>query len=193
MSMTAPIAILRDDNDLKVAGDVKAPERFGPINQDLDEFTGVGMDSYRIALISPPSHALGNSMDHDPDSFVMLPMTWRQLLNRLQIGENRSDGKKNVARFGKVEIDFDSMEVRRSNRLLTLTALEFKVLKFFVQNPRRVISRADLLNQVWGYECYPCTRTVDNHVLRLRQKLEPDMSRPVHFLTVHKVGYKFVP
>jgi DNA-binding response OmpR family regulator len=85
------------------------------------------------------------------------------------------------------------MEVLRSNRPVSLTAMEFKVLKFFVLNPRRAISRDALLNQVWGYNNYPYSRTVDNHIMRLRQKLEADGSRPVHFQTVHGVGYKFIP
>jgi DNA-binding response OmpR family regulator len=86
-----------------------------------------------------------------------------------------------------------SMEVRRSDRQVSLTAMEFKVLKFFVSNPNRVISREQLLNEVWGYDNYPCTRTVDNHVLKLRQKLESEPARPVHFRTVHGTGYKFIP
>jgi DNA-binding response OmpR family regulator len=67
------------------------------------------------------------------------------------------------------------------------------MLAYLIKNPRRVISRDELLNEVWGYQNYPCTRTVDNHILRLRQKLESDPSRPSHFLTVHCLGYKFVP
>jgi DNA-binding winged helix-turn-helix (wHTH) protein len=98
-----------------------------------------------------------------------------------------------VARFGDVRIDFTSMEVTRLGERATLTAQEFKTLRFFVMNPRRVISRDELLNEVWGYDNYPCTRTVDNHVLKLRQKLESDPADPVHFLTVHRVGYKFIP
>jgi DNA-binding response OmpR family regulator len=85
------------------------------------------------------------------------------------------------------------MEVCRSDRPVGLTAMEFKVLKFFVLNPNRVISRDDMLDQVWGYENYPCTRTVDNQVLKLRQKLETEASHPVHFRTGHGVGYKFIP
>ena len=76
---------------------------------------------------------------------------------------------------------------------VSLTAMEFKVLKFFVSNPNRVISRDQLLNEVWGYDNYPCTRTVDNHVLKLRQKLESEPADPVHFRTFHGIGYKFVP
>ena len=96
-------------------------------------------------------------------------------------------------RYDRVSIDFLSMEVRRSDRPVSLTAMEFKVPKFFVSNPSRVISRDHLLNEVSGYDNYPCTRTVDNHVLKLRQKLESDPADLVHFLTVHGAGYKFVP
>lgn len=94
--------------------------------------------------------------------------------------------------FGDVKVNFASMEASRKGEPVMLTALEFKTLKYLAQNERRVISRDELLNEVWGYENYPCTRTVDNHILRLRQKLERDPSRPIHFCTVHGVGYKFV-
>jgi DNA-binding response OmpR family regulator len=98
-----------------------------------------------------------------------------------------------VAEFGDVIVNFSALEVSRKGQPVVLTTLEFKTLKYFIQNARRAISRDELLNQVWGYENYPYTRTVDNHILRLRQKLEPDPSRPVHFRTVHGAGYKFSP
>ena len=85
------------------------------------------------------------------------------------------------------------MDASRKGEPVKLTRLEFKTLKYFAQNPGRVIARDELLNQVWGYENYPCTRTVDNHIVRLRQKLERDACRPFHFRTVHGVGYKFLP
>src|ERR1700719_2009773 len=99
----------------------------------------------------------------------------------------------NMATFGDVIVSFSSLEVRRNEQQVVLTALEFKTLKYFIQNAGRAISRDELLNEVWGYENYPCTRTVDNHILKLRRKLEPDPSRPVHFRTVHGAGYKFLP
>jgi DNA-binding response OmpR family regulator len=99
----------------------------------------------------------------------------------------------NVVVFGDVIVNFSALEVLRKGRPVVLTALEFKTLKYFIQNARRPISRDELLNEVWGYENYPCTRTVDNYVLKLRQKLEHDPSRPVHFRTVHGAGYKFLP
>jgi DNA-binding response OmpR family regulator len=95
--------------------------------------------------------------------------------------------------FGDVTISFSAMEALRKGEPVVLTTMEFKMLKYLIQNAHRVISRDELLNEVWGYENYPCTRTVDNHILRLRQKLERDPSRPVHFRTMHGVGYKFLP
>jgi DNA-binding response OmpR family regulator len=95
--------------------------------------------------------------------------------------------------FGDVTVSLSSMGACRKGEPVVLTSMEFKALKYFIQNARRVISRNELLNEVWGYENYPCTRTVDNHILRLRQKLEREPSRPVHFRTVHGAGYKFLP
>jgi DNA-binding response OmpR family regulator len=96
--------------------------------------------------------------------------------------------------FGDVTVRFAAMEVLRNGAPVLLTTMEFKTLKYLIQNARRVISRNELLNEVWGYENYfPCTRTVDNHILYLRRKLERDPSRPVHFRTVRRAGYKFLP
>ncbi len=101
-------------------------------------------------------------------------------------------GASTVA-FGDVTVNFSAMEALRKDEPVVLTTMEFKTLKYLIQNARRVISRDELLNEVWGYENYPCTRTVDNHILRLRQKLERNPSRPVHFQTMHGAGYKFIP
>jgi DNA-binding response OmpR family regulator len=84
------------------------------------------------------------------------------------------------------------MELHRAGQRVPLTPQEFKMLRFFLNNQERVISRTELLNKVWGYHNYPTTRTVDTHILRLRQKLEQDPTDPVHFRTVHSTGYKFV-
>ena len=105
----------------------------------------------------------------------------------------KSTNVENVFTFGDVTISFSAMEAIRKGQPVVLTAMEFKTLKYLIQNARRVISRDELLNEVWGYENYPCTRTVDNHILKLRQKLERDPSRPEHFRTVHGAGYKFLP
>jgi len=105
----------------------------------------------------------------------------------------RNAGGSDVLVYGDVTISFSAMEVHRTGQLVALTLKEFKTLEYFLKNARRVISRDELLNVVWGYESYPCTRTVDNHILRLRKKLEPDPSRPKHFRTVYGMGYKFSP
>jgi DNA-binding response OmpR family regulator len=95
--------------------------------------------------------------------------------------------------FGEVTVNFLEMVALRKGQPVTLTAMEFKTLRYLLGNPRRVVSRDELLNEVWGYDNYPCTRTVDNHILRLRKKLEKNPARPTHFRTVQRAGYKFLP
>ena len=128
------------------------------------------------------------------DDYVTKPFSPRELLARVRAALRRTARPlpANTFSFGKVAIDFAKMEVIRDGKSVVLTAQEFKTLKFLVQNAERVITRDELLNEVWGYHNYPSTRTVDNHILKLRQKLEDDPANPVHFRTVHGVGYKFV-
>jgi DNA-binding response OmpR family regulator len=137
------------------------------------------------------------------DDYVTKPFSPKELLARVRRAMRRgaaapsntaqSTEARELMSFGDVRIDFTSMEVVRSGRLITMTAQEFKVVRFFAKSPGRVISREELLNEVWGYHNYPSTRTVDNHILRLRHKLEPDPANPRYFLTMHGSGYKFVP
>ena len=139
------------------------------------------------------------------DDYVTKPFSPKELLARV-----RRAMRRNVRRappvaavepasphdlliFGDIEIDFTSMEARRAGERVSMTAQEFKLLRFLSRSTGRVISREELLNEVWGYQNYPSTRTVDNHILRLRQKLEPDPTRPRYFVTVHSAGYKFNP
>ena len=138
------------------------------------------------------------------DDYVTKPFSPKELLARVRRAMRRnarlqqnaaaSDASSphDVLAFGEVEIDFTSMEATRAGKSVSMTAQEFKLLRFLSRSTDRVISREELLNEVWGYQNYPSTRTVDNHVLRLRQKLEPDPSRPRYFVTVHSAGYKFV-
>jgi DNA-binding response OmpR family regulator len=129
------------------------------------------------------------------DDYVTIPFSPRELVARLRALMRRASHVKSehLYVFEDVTVDFSSMEITRSGEKITVTPKEFKTLEFLTKNPERVISRDELLDKVWGYENYPCTRTVDNHLLRLRQKLENDPSRPSHLLTVHGLGYKFVP
>jgi DNA-binding response OmpR family regulator len=128
------------------------------------------------------------------DDYVTKPFSPRELLARVRVVLRRKmrAPATETFTFSDVFVDFTKMEVVRESRNIALTAQEFKTLKFLVQNPERVITRDELLNEVWGYHNYPSTRTVDNHILKLRQKLEKDPANPVHFRTVHGVGYKFV-
>jgi DNA-binding response OmpR family regulator len=129
------------------------------------------------------------------DDYVTIPFSPRELVARLHALVRRSSrvSPEDVYVFEDVIVDFSKTEVTRCGEKVTVTAKEFKTLEFFTKNADRTISRDEFLNEVWGYQNYPCTRTVDNHILRLRQKLESDPSRPSHFLTVHCRGYKFVP
>src|SRR5438045_7967029 len=128
------------------------------------------------------------------DDYVTKPFSPRELLARVRAALRRTarPGVTEQFSFEDVQIDFTKMEVVVEGKITALTAQEFKTLKFMVQNPERVITRDELLNEVWGYHNYPSTRTVDNHILKLRQKLEKDPANPVHFRTVHGVGYKFL-
>jgi DNA-binding response OmpR family regulator len=129
------------------------------------------------------------------DDYVTVPFSPRELVARLRALIRRASrvNPKGVYVFADVIVDFSKTEITRAGEKIVLTPKEFKALEFLTNNSQRVISRDELLNKVWGYESYPCTRTVDNHMLRLRQKLEIDPSHPSHFLTVHGLGYKFVP
>jgi DNA-binding winged helix-turn-helix (wHTH) protein len=153
----------------------------------------LGSANYQVALIPPAKQTTHIGGLGSPLPMLLLPLTWKELVARVRAEADESRLlQRSIVHFGGVSVDLFRVEVTRSGATVSLTALEFKVLKFFVTNPERVISRDELLDRVWGYENYPVTRTVDNQLMRLRQKLEADPRNPVHFQTVHGVGYKFV-
>jgi DNA-binding response OmpR family regulator len=129
------------------------------------------------------------------DDYVTKPFSPRELMARVQaaIRRQQKSAVQTFYRFGDCEVDFATMTVLREGKPVTLTAHEFKLLKYFTENAERVLTRDLLLNEVWGYNVYPTTRTVDNQILKLRQKLEPDPSNPRYLLTIYGAGYKFVP
>ncbi len=170
--------------------------------------------SFKAELPAVPIVVLSANADVDDkvvllelgaDDYVTKPFSPKELLARVRRAMRRntrrqqstsaaeSDSPHDVLVFGDVEIDFTSMEAKRGGKPVSMTAQEFKLLRFLSRSTDRVISREELLNEVWGYQNYPSTRTVDNHILRLRQKLEPDPAHPRFFVTVHSAGYKFVP
>ena len=129
------------------------------------------------------------------DDYVTKPFSPKELLARVRGAIRRSSRPptRDLITFGEVTVDLTGMQVTRDGAAVPFTAQEFKILRFLLQNADRVLSREELLNEVWGYQSYPTTRTVDTHMLKLRQKLEKDPASPAHFLTVHGMGYKFVP
>jgi DNA-binding response OmpR family regulator len=139
------------------------------------------------------------------DDYVTKPFSPKELLARVRRAMRRSEGKSamvsqvpakqlshEILTFGDARIDFTSMEAARAGKIVTLTTQEFKLLKYLATFAGRVVSREELLNEVWGYQNYPSTRTVDNHVLRLRQKLESNPAEPRFLLTMHGAGYKLI-
>ena len=144
--------------------------------------------------------AIGDEMDKvllleiGADDYVVKPFGTRELLARIRALLRRtSSDETKVVSFADVEVDLTRRVVMRRGEELKLTRAEYNLLTYFLQNPDRALTRDMILNSVWGYESFPNTRTVDAHVVRLRQKLEPDSGAPRHFLTVHGVGYRFVP
>jgi two-component system alkaline phosphatase synthesis response regulator PhoP len=128
------------------------------------------------------------------DDYVTKPFSPRELLARVRAALRHTSRTSSISvvHFYNISLDLKRMEVLRDGEVVMLTAQEFKTLQFLVQNPDRVITRDELLKEVWGYQNPPSTRTVDNHILKLRQKLERDFAQPVHLRTVHGMGYKFV-
>jgi DNA-binding response OmpR family regulator len=128
------------------------------------------------------------------DDYMVKPFGVRELLARIHAVLRRTSPEDTkVLEFGQVEVDLTRRVVQREGQELKLTRAEYNLLTYFLQNPDRVLTRDAILNAVWGYDYCPHTRTVDAHVVRLRQKLEPESGRPRHFLTVHGVGYRFLP
>jgi DNA-binding response OmpR family regulator len=128
------------------------------------------------------------------DDYVVKPFGARELLARIRAVLRRTtpeDGR--LLEFSDVEVDLTRRVVKKAGEELRLTRAEYNLLTYFLQNADRPLTREMILNSVWGYDWLPNTRTVDAHVVRLRQKLEPEAARPRHFLTVHGVGYRFLP
>jgi DNA-binding response OmpR family regulator len=128
------------------------------------------------------------------DDYMVKPFGTRELLARIRAVLRRTSGEAvRVLCFADVQVDVERRIILRGGKEVRLTPAEYNLLAFFLQNTDRVLSRDLILNSVWGYDFYPNTRTVDAHVVKLRQKFEPEPSSPRHFLTVHGVGYRFLP
>ena len=131
------------------------------------------------------------------DDYVTKPFSITELLARVRAVLRRTGtgGQKpstDVVKIGDIEVDFKLHQARRGKARIEFTAREFDLLRYFVQHTGQVVTREQILNEVWGYEEFPTTRTIDNFVAKLRQKIERAPHAPEHILTIHGSGYKFV-
>jgi two-component system alkaline phosphatase synthesis response regulator PhoP len=129
------------------------------------------------------------------DDYLTKPFEMMELLARLDALSRRASGpaapQESSYRFGRVHVDFRSTEVALAGRKIALSAMEFHLLRYFIEHRGETLSREKLLHEVWGYDSPPQTRTVDVHVAWLRQKLEDDPRQPRWIVTVHRFGYRF--
>ena len=135
-------------------------------------------------------------LDLGADDYVTKPFSTPELLARIRAVLRRTHNETSIQEtysFGDVVMDFKQYRTLINNEEIHLSAREYEIMKFFIKHAGDVIRRHVLLDEVWGYESYPTTRTVDNSILDLRKKLENEPSRPKHILSIRGVGYKFVP
>jgi len=135
------------------------------------------------------------------DDYVTKPFSLRELMARVRAhlrrdkvadsGNSDSPTKPEKFHFGNVVVDFKRHEVYKAGELQDLTNREFRLLEYFIQHPGELLTRDRLLDEIWGYDIYPTTRTVDNHILRLRKHIEPDPENPRYIKTVRGAGYLF--
>jgi DNA-binding response OmpR family regulator len=157
-----------------------------------------GGDQVPILMLTARSEEADRvlGLDLGADDYVTKPFSVPELMARIRALLRRtsaSSGLPAMLQFGEVDVDFKKYVARRRGKPIELTRKEFDLLRFLASREDTVITRDELLNKVWGFDSYPVTRTVDNHIASLRAKLEADPARPVYIQTVHGVGYKFVP
>jgi len=130
------------------------------------------------------------------DDYITKPFSVRELLARIKVQLRRAERDEKavpqIYSFSDIEIDFAQFKVRRKGKELDLTSLEMEILKYFIAHRGEVVARDDFLDKIWGYESYPTTRTIDNHILKLRKKIEEDPSHPQYILSVYGGGYRFI-
>ncbi len=130
------------------------------------------------------------------DDYITKPFSVREVLARIKAALRRTGAAKGLSRtlrIGETEVDLIKGNVERGDERFDLGHFELEILKMLVENAEAPVERNKLLDVIWGLEGFPATRTVDNHIVSLRRKIEPDPKHPRHIVTVHSIGYKFVP
>lgn len=184
---------LSDDPDLVVL-DVMMPRMSG---LDVCKQLKAKRPSLPIIMLTARGQEIDKvvGLELGADDYVTKPFSIRELMARVKAVLRRVTPPAPAAdiyRFSDIEVNIRSNEVRRAGAPVELSSKEFALLAYFVAHPAETLSRDRLLDAVWGYENYPNTRTVDTHIVHLRQKLEPSPEDPRFILTVHGSGYKFV-
>lgn len=184
---------LADDPDLVVL-DVMMPQMSG---LDVCKQLKAKRPAIPIIMLTARGQEIDKvvGLELGADDYVTKPFSVRELMARTKAVLRRVSPQANpveVYRFSDVEVNVRSNEVLRAGRRIELSAKEFALLAYFISHPAETLSRDRLLDAVWGYESYPNTRTVDTHIVHLRQKLEVNPEEPRFILTVHGSGYKFV-
>ncbi len=129
------------------------------------------------------------------DDYITKPCSLRELHARIKANLRRSEIiRKEVSTFtfADLEIDFKKQKSHKKGKPIQFSTKEYEILHFFIQHDDEIVSRDMLLDEVWGYDVFPTTRTVDNYILNLRKKIEKDPALPKHILTIHKSGYRFI-
>ncbi|MBN1420332.1 MAG: response regulator transcription factor [Planctomycetes bacterium] len=142
------------------------------------------------------THQKIKGLEIGADDYVTKPFSLGELLARVKAILRRASGEgfeEPAFCFRGIEIDFDRYEVRRGKRVEHLAHTEREMLRLLVARAGEPIRRSEFLDAIWGIEAFPTNRTVDNYIVKLRRKVEPDPANPRHIVTVHGVGYKFVP
>jgi len=205
--LTAEGYAVESASDAATAVEAASARRFDAILLDVMLPGGNGFDICRTVrqrgIETPILMLTARGQVHDrvvglklgADDYLVKPFEMAELLARIEALLRRGGPPRPPAaegfRFGDVTVDFRRAEITKAGTLVELSAREFKLLRYFVEHRGAALSRDELLNEVWGYNAMPTTRTVDVHVAWLRQKLEDNPRHPQYILTVHGLGYKF--
>lgn len=130
------------------------------------------------------------------DDYITKPFNVRELLARVKAALRRTGAGKGLSRIlrvGETTVDLVKGKVERGGKVFNLGYFEIEILKMLVENAEVAVERNKILDIIWGLEGFPANRTVDNHIVSIRRKIEPDPKHPRHIVTVHSIGYKFVP